>query len=258
MNILKIADGVTGLFPKKILVTVVDEVSGLVVGSYKADKEGLPEVFDRPMTIELNGVVWRVVKAEWLGGKRLNLTVQEEGYFRSHNKRWMVPTVAPKPKLGGVRMANDLVLEIGWEEWRQVEFLPAGMEEIVGEEIRFIEGVARYGNLLGYETVHMRPDMLKPTLAIPFGNFYELVNGKETESISLKGSETVHGGFLIRSESYVYYGMTENSLIQRLGIQSFEAIDDEITRVLEEWNLMMVDWCSFNITISNFLNENGD
>lgn len=248
MNILKIADGVTGLFPKKIMVTVVDEVSGVVIGSYKAGKESLPEVFDRPMVIELNGVVWRVVKAEWLSGKRLDLQVQEEGYFRSHNKRWMVPTVAPKPQLGGVRVANDFVMEIGWEEWRQVEFLPAAMQEAVEEEMRVIEEVAGKGGLLGYEMAHMRESMKEYSFNVPFYEFYELVQGKEKGSLRLKGEGTMESGFFVRTDEYVYYGKAENGTIKQLGLMWFEAIDDEVTRVIEEWDLMLVDWWNSKIT----------
>jgi hypothetical protein len=248
MNILKIADGVTGLFPRKIMVTVVDEVSGLIVGSYKADKESLPEVFDRPMTIELNGVVWRVVKAEYSSGKKLGLWVQEEAYFRSHNKRWMVPTLAPKPKLGGVSMAGDFVMEIGWEEWRQVEFLPAGMQEVVEEEMRVIEKAAGNGGLLGYEIVHVRDNIGNPLLEIPFHEFYQLVEGREKGSIELeKMDEILLDGFFIRSNEYLYYGIVENKQIRQLCLEKFDSMDDEATNVITMYNLIMVGWCSRKI-----------
>jgi hypothetical protein len=244
MNILKIADGVTGLFPRKIMVTVVDEVSGVVIGSYKAGKESLPEVFDKPMAIELNGVLWRVVKAEYASGRRLGLWVQEEGYFRSHNKKWMVPTVSQKPALGGMRMANDFLIEIGLEEWRQIEFLPAAMQGVVEEEMRLIEKAAGNGGLLGYEIVHVRDNIENPLLEIPFHEFYQFVEGREKGSIELEKMDGILlDGFFIRSNEYLYYGIVENKQIRQLCLEKFDSMDDEATNVITMYNLMMVDWC---------------
>jgi len=244
MDILKIADGVTGLFPRKIMVTIVDEVNGVVIGSYKAGKENLPEVFDKPMVIELNGVVWRVVKAEYSNRRNLSLWVQEEGHFRSHNKRWMVPTVAPRPASGGMRIANDFVMEIGLEEWRQVEFLPAEMQEVVEEEMKVIEDTATKGGLLGYETVLMRKNTTLHSVNISFYELFQLLEGKEKGSINLEGVGIVENGFFIRSDEHNFYGIQDGKYIKHLCLQKFDSADDEITKVITHLDLLLADWCS--------------
>lgn len=230
------------------MVTLIDELSGKIVGAYKAEKGSLPEVFNRPMVMEVEGVRWRVVKAERVKGKQLSLHVQEEGYFRARNKRSMVPTMAvPRPTITGQCLVHDSMLEVGLEEWRQIEFLPAAMQEVVEEEVRLIDAMVANGDLLGYETVHVREDIPALSLSIPFNDFYQLVEGKKKGIIQLKGEGIVEDGFFIRSEGYVYYGVLEDKCIKQLCLQNFDCADEELTNVITEHNLMLVDWCKGSI-----------
>lgn len=242
MNILKIADGVTGLFPRKIMVTLIDELSGRIIGEYKASKESFPQAFDKPLMITVNGQQWQITKAEQVNGKRLRLYMQEEGYFLRHNKRSMVPTLAPRPEVTTQGLSHDFTFEIRMEEWRQIEFLPVVIQEAVEEEIKLITDVAGEGYLLGYDNIHVRENIKEPSLRIPFYEFYQLVNGTEKGSIQLAGGGIIENGFFIRSEEYVYYGMKKDQLITLLCLQDFDCADDEFTRVIDEYDLILVNW----------------
>jgi hypothetical protein len=242
MNILKIADGVTGLFPRKIMVTLIDELSGKVIGEYKASKDSLPQEFDRPMVVAASGKQWQITKAESIGGKRLHIYIQEEKYFLQQNKRSMVPTLAARPSITTQGLSHDFKLEFEIEEWRQIEFLPTVLQESVEKEIKLIVDVAGKGGLLGYDRIHVREHTKEPSLRIPFYEFYQLVNGKEKGSIQLKEVGIIENGFFIQSEEYVYYGMQQEQVITLLCLQDFGYADDEFTKVIDEYNMILVNW----------------
>lgn len=232
------------------MVTLIDELSGKIVGAYKADKESLPEVFNRPMVMEVEGVCWRVVKAEPIRSKKLNLYVQEEGYFAKHNKRSMVPTMAvPRPKAAELRTADDFTLEIGLEEWRQIEFLPVAMQEMVQEEVKLIEVNMSDENLLGYDSVHMRENIQERALGIPLHEFYHLVRGREQGYIQLEREGVIEDGFFVRSKGHVYYGIEQGKYIRQLCLWRFDATDDELTELILIFDLMLIDWCGRQIII---------
>lgn len=235
-------EGAAGLFPKKIAVTLIDEISGKLIGEYKEGKDSLPQVYDRPMVIAANGQLWRVTKADPVSGKRLRLHVQENGYFLKHNKRSLVPTLAPAPETTTQRLAHNTTFEIKAEEWRQLEFLPAVMQEEVEEEIKLVAAVAGEGGLLGYDRIHVRENLRQPRLRIPFHEFYRLVNGQEKGCVQMPGAGVIENGFLIRSGGYVYYGQEKEQLITMLCLQDFDCADDEITKVIDEYDLMLVNW----------------
>jgi hypothetical protein len=240
MNILKIADGITGLFPKKILVTLRDELSGNIVSVFKADRESIPSRFDRPMVMEMDGKKWRVTRVVGAGRKQVELLVQEEPLFVP--KRSMVPSVAyPAPPVSTLSVAHIFTLSMRLEEWRQVEFLPAGMMEIVEEEMKDMQAVE--GGLLGYERSHVRERVGDVDLGIPFYEFYQLVEGVEKGSVYLEGEGLVEDGFFVRSVEHVYYGVVRDGGIRQLAMREFDSADEEVTRVIEEWDLVVVDWC---------------
>ena len=165
-----------------------------------------------------------------------------------HNKRSMVPTMAaPKPKMITKSLPHDFTLDTRLEEWRQIEFLPTVMQEVVDEELRLIEAAAGEGGLLGYDRVHIREQIREPSLNIPFYEFYQLVGGKEKGSVQLEGEGIIENGFFIRSEGYVYYGSEKGQLIKLLCLREFDCEDDEFTKVIDEYDLMLANWCNRSI-----------
>ncbi|WP_145717940.1 hypothetical protein [Chitinophaga japonensis] len=252
MNILKVADGITGLFPRKIAVNIVHAVSGETVATYKADLESLPESFNRPTVMEINGQAWRVTKADPVHmdhvrrRKGLMLHVQKAAQFQTFKS--LVPTRAALLPVAVVpSIAHDSTLTITPDEWRQLEFLPADLQPVVEEEILLIEAVMQRvpddNALLGYDTVHIRERIGTTPLRIPFDNFYQSVKGKEKGVVRLDDHAVIEHGFFIRSEHYVYYGVMEGEDIVQLCLRTFDSADDEFSSVVEGWDLVLVDWC---------------
>lgn len=252
MNILKVADGITGLFPRKIAVAFVHAVTGEMVAARKVSPESLPEAFNRPTVMEIEGQLWRVVKADPVHisnlrrHRELVLHVQEASHFRA--SRSLVPTrAALLPAVVALPAAHDSTLSITPDEWRQLEFLPTHLQPVVEEEMRLIEAVILStpdeDALLGYDAVHIREKTGTTPLRIPFDDLYLLVNGKEKGAVRLDDNAVIADSFFIRSENYMYYGVCEGEDIVQLCLQEFDSADDEFSRVVMEWDLLLADWC---------------
>src|SRR4051794_15450137 len=63
MSYANVLDAALSLFPKRIKVTCIDGVTGQQIGKYKIDLTHLPAMFDKPVTLTIEGNTWRVIKA---------------------------------------------------------------------------------------------------------------------------------------------------------------------------------------------------
>ena len=255
MNILRITDSFAGLFPKKISVTLIHTTEGNIVGEYKINSENLPEVFNKPTVLEIDGQSWRVTRAEpfnsddYIKRKKLVLHVQEEERFLLHHTRSLVPTRPhPYPLTSNGHAAHDFVLSIAADDWQQIALLSVSSLPLIEAEMNQIENLISAtvddSALLGYETVHNRENIGQIALDIPFYDFYQLVNGQEKGYIQLDQHGTVTNGFFIRSLNYTYYGIVQQQRITTLCLHVFDYIDDELTNVIAAYDLVLVDWCN--------------
>ncbi|KAA2239728.1 hypothetical protein F0L74_26410 [Chitinophaga agrisoli] len=253
MNILTIADGFVGLFPKKISVTLIHETEGRLVGTYKMSRESLPEAFNRPTVVTIDGQYWRVTRAEpfhsnvYAKKKKLVLHVEDVAKFKAVNNKLMVPTIANPPAVVPVfPLPHDLTLTITAEAWRQIEFLPLVLVDDVEKERDIVEelkvAVPGDNGLRGYDAVHVRREF--DVLDISFEAFYELVQGMEKGNLQWEDKGMVVDGFYVRSaRGWVYYGVVVEERIQRLGMLEFDSLEEEVKEVLDGFELVLVDWC---------------
>ena len=247
MKILAMYEGMAGLFPKKVLVTLVHAENGNVLGDYKMAREELPEVFNKPTTLDMGDRSWRIVKARPFlldGVKKLTLHVVEANSFLQ--ERFMVPTKCYPPSALIENPAGDYTINISPEDWRQLEFLPVAQLELIQEKTTIIEGMLEAINeddgLLGYETIYEREDIEGAALNIPFDEFFQFVNGVEKGEV-----EGVANSFVIRSENYQYYGIVKENVIVNLCLLAFDSAEDEFAGVVEKYELLLADWCSGKI-----------
>jgi len=248
MKILAVYEGIVGLFPKKVLVTLVHAANGNKVGDYKIGREQLPEVFNRPTTLDMGDRSWRIVKANPFvleGVKKIILHVTEADVFVQ--EKFVVPTKSLSPPF--VLMENpvsDFVVNIPPEDWRQLEFLPVAQLELIQEKVAIIEGMLEAmqedDGLLGYDTIYEREDIEGAGLNIAFDEFFQFVNGVERGMV-----EGVADSFVIRSENYQYYGIVKDSVIVNLCLLAFDSAEDEFASVVEKYELLLTDWCSGKI-----------
>ena len=242
MKILAMYEGIAGLFPKKVLVTLVHAENGNVLGDYKMAREELPEVFNKPTTLVMGDRSWRIVKARPFlldGVKKLTLHVVEATI--SLNK-FMVPTMSvPLPVLTEFAYEGFAIAVLP-EDWRQLELLPVSQLEHIQEEMTVIEEklntLEEDAGLLGYDTIYERSRIEEAYLSIPFDEFFQFVNGIERGYV-----HGVADSFVIRSENYHYYGVVKDGVILNLCLSAFDSVEDEFASVVEKYELLLADWC---------------
>lgn len=246
MKILAMYEGMAGLFPKKVLVTLVHAENNQVLGDYKMAREQLPEIFNKPTTLDMGDRSWRIVKARPFlleGVKKLTLHVVEP--TASLNK-FMVPTRSYPPSVLIEDPKSVLIINISLEDWRQLELLPVSRLELIQEKITIIEGMLEAmqedAGLLGYDTIYEREEIEGAVLNIPFDEFFQFVNGVEKGEV-----EGVADSFVIRSENYQYYGIVKENVILNLCLREFDSAEDEFAGVVEKYELLLADWCSGKI-----------
>lgn len=253
MNYAKVIGSALQLFPKKINVTLIDAVTGLLLDKHKILAQQLPAAFNKPTTLEINKINWRVLKAipvsadDFLYTKKLTLHVKDAATMDSVQQRFSLPTVCYNPPSTGTdSLYHDFTLGLAESDWRQIEFLALTEWLLVEEEIKAVESII--GNqpdaLLGYEQQYIRERTATAPLSIPFEDFCALVGDPVRGNIFLGNAGIVEQGFALRSDNYLYYGLLDGGLIRQLCITEFSAVDDEFMKVLEAWKLVLADWCN--------------
>lgn len=253
MKYLRMFEAASGLFPKRIKVTLIDAATGHSLGKYKIPAEQLPTAFNRPTILVINNINWRVLQADpiladdFLFTKKLILQVQHTANVDTLQLKFILPTISSEfPTTGATSLYHDFTLEIDEADWRQVEFLPLNRSTMADDAIKVIEDIlsVQPNPLLGYEQQHLRDNVLQPGLAIPKEEFFALLVNPVRGNIFFNNNGFVQNGFAVRSDSYTYYGILENGLVRTLCLHQFDWADDEFMRVLSTYELSLVDWCN--------------
>jgi hypothetical protein len=259
MNYAKVLDAALTLFPKKIIVTCIDGVTGQQIGKYKIPLGQLPVAFDKPVTTTIDGHEWRVIKADPVNPddiaifKKLTLHVLDKDQLQQtplgHNvptRHASVPLTTPTP------FYQQFTLDITTDDWLQMEFLPAQSLPIIQEELALIDPILIAENgfnlLLGYENIHIRSQTAHLGTDIPFDAFCATIPVIQKGNIRLAGGDFIENGFALRTDNYEYYGTVENNCITHLCLTAFDCIDDEFMQVATTWDLALVNWCQGSIT----------
>jgi hypothetical protein len=273
MKYLKMAEGAAGLFAKKVEV-LLESPEGKSLGIIKMDESMIPEVFNRPLVIEINNTIWRIIgvksireKSILRSRKVLFRVVGSEKY--KDDSMSLVPTYAfpiPDKNYGSCVVENALSLSI--EEWRQFEFLPVSMNPVMQQELNAIERVLSTeinpAPLLGYKQAHIRESIEQNALKISIEVVCSLLQGEIKESVSIGGT-IVPDSFVLRTERNTYYGICKDGIISDLCIYNYESVDDEFMLLTSTFDLVLADWCNatcifidLNSTVEASISGQGD
>jgi hypothetical protein len=259
MNYAKVLDAALTLFPKKIKVTCIDGVTGEQIGKYKLPLSQVPLVFNKPVTTNIEGNEWRIIKAHPVNPddiaifKKLTLHVLNNDQLQQTPLGYNVPTRhASSPLTTPAPFYQQFTLELTADDWLQMEFLPAQSLPLIQEEIALIDPilVAEGGTnpLLGFDTMHVRNQTSQLGVDIPFDAFCAAIPVNQKGNIRLAGGDFIENGFALRTDNYEYYGTVENNRITHLCLTAFDCIDDEFSLVATTWDLALVNWCQGSIT----------
>lgn len=250
MKYLKMAEGVAGLFGKKVTVTM-ELPGGRKLGVYKMEEGSIPEAFLKPMIIEFEGRIWRVISARnirsgsILRSRQVYLQVVEAALFK--NEKFLIPTKAyPQPDTSWPPMAgNHLFLSA--DDWRQYEFFPHSAAGIIHEELRAVESVLNPDQnpepLLGYDRIHIREAVGEGQLNIPADSLLNLLQ-QPVEGIVFWDELPVLNSFVIRTGTNTFYGICKEGVIRSLCLYNYESVDDDFMEITSAFGLAMADWCN--------------
>lgn len=229
------------LFPRKVNVTLIDAVSNQVISKRKILKQELPELFNKPTVLSFDNEQWQVLKADPISAddfhftKKLTLHVQRAADFSRMNTRSLLPTVSGFLPAHGVA-ASPVLVTIPDAHWAQIQFLHSTTMPLLEEELSHINHVISANSLVGYDQAHVRP--LMPALQISYPDFLAVISTVVNGSV-----ENVCNGFAVRSEAHTYYGTLEDGMITQLCLHEFQYVDDELSAILDKFNLVLADWC---------------
>lgn len=249
---LKIADGLSSLFPKKVSVHLVHAVHGTKLGTHKFDNELIPETFTKPTILEVGEKQWQITKSvcdreeSYLRSKILTLHVQEPESFTLGN-RSMVPSMdGIIPNQVDHSFFDQFTLSVAADDWRQLEFLPISQLTIIQEDLKIIDFILARSKdpLQGFDGLHTRNSIPKNILTIPFGEFCDTIQVIEKGNVSFEANPFVQDGFALRSGNYTYYGILKDNIITDLCIEQFETVDEEFSLLISKFELVFIDWCN--------------
>jgi len=253
MNYAKVIGAAIQLFPKKILVTLIDANNGNKLSKHKMSAEMLPIAFNRPTILEIDNAQWRVLNADpvtaddYLYSRKLTLQVQSVVNGEGKIAAFDTPTASNElPVIGDAPLYADFAVELKTAEWRQIEFIRVEQLKRLEDAIQSIETIlnGQPNPLLGYKRQYLRDDGELGGLGIPWVDFCSLLANPSYGTVLLNNDGPVRDSFVIRSDNYTYYGIMDNNLIRSLGITAFDSADDEFMQVLSKFGLLLVDWCN--------------
>lgn len=260
MNYAKVVGAAMQLFPKKINVTVINEVTGATIGKYKIPLGQLPENFNKPTIIEIEGNAWRVVKADPVSAddfsifKKLTLHILEKAQWQDERLHFNVPTRHAYHALTmNTPMFDDFILDISEDDWKQVEFLPTAALPLIQEEMNQIQPMLLTdlpgGLLWGYDNLYERFRTADCPLSISLADFCETVQAQKMGAVRMFGNAFVQDAVAIESLNYTYYGIIAGEELVNLCLPVYDSIDDEFMQVVTKYNLVLADWCNAKVVM---------
>lgn len=259
MNYAKVLDAALTMFPKKVKVTCVDGVTEQPIGKYKVLLQQLPTVFDKPVTLTIDGNEWRVIKAkphhsdEFSIFKKLTLHVLNKAQLQQASLGHDLPSRhAIVPSTTTTPLYEQFTIDLMPDEWLQMEFLPAAELSKIQEEVALIDPIILAENgsnpLLGYHTQHVRQQTSDLEVDIPFDAFCASLQVNKKGNVRIAGNDFVENGFALQSDNYEYYGTLVNNRITHLSLTAYDSVDDEFSQLVSTWDLVLVNWARCSIT----------
>lgn len=259
MNYAKVLDAALTMFPRKVKVTCIDGVTGQPIGKYKVLLHQLPAVFDKPVTLTIDGNEWRIIKAhphhsdEFSIFKKLTLHVLNKEQLQQAPLGHNLPTRhAIAPLTTTTPFYEQFTIELLPDEWLRMEFLAAAELPVIQEEVALIDPIILAENglnlLLGYPTQHVRHQTANLAVDIPFDAFCAGIQVNKRGNVKIAGGDFIENGFALQSDNYEYYGTLVNNRITHLSLTAFDSVDDEFSQLVSTWGLVLVNWAQCSIT----------
>jgi hypothetical protein len=161
--------------------------------------------------------------------------------------------------------ADNGVLEIFEDDWRQVEVVAASLSDVIEAELAAIRVVydrharrAASGFTTGFDAIHVRAQPASPLPGpVSLTRVLDMLPqpSRRYAGVAFTGTTGVAAGSLAMDFGPVsLYGLADGDAITVLGLDSSSAADlppgliRGLREVLEAFDLVIVDWCGCSVT----------
>jgi len=253
MKILSTFENFSKLFPKKINVSYIDADTDRLITRQQATLDELPASFNHPILLPLEGKYWKVTGVfppdakTYLRSRQMKLFLQQVTSKTSFN---IVPSIAAQmPEILHLSEATVSSLNLLSYQWRQFEFLPAVQADSIQETFYVITSILNNedNTLQSYSKQYTRENIPKQSLHIPLGEFYQLINEENINTLCFNEDGYVKDGFSIHTEQNTYYGIIKKNYIEELCLYDLECMNEELMYLLATLQLVLVDWSGTNM-----------
>lgn len=232
---------------KPIRVLFVDAADGAEFGRAEVAADELPDSFEAGTTLTLAGTEWSVERAEppvaadFRATGTLTLTLRRIDQLDPADLLFSLPTICDSVPSG------EQLGELHEDDWRQIEFVAAGLTDVVEAQFRAIRAIyeqqAEFGDddtLLGFRRLHVREH---PAAPLP-----GLVSKRRLLELLPAGPDTDDAGSFARTIGpVIVYGLSDGDAVTVLGVQFEDAPDPALAGplrdVMDTFHLALVDWC---------------
>jgi len=248
-----------------IRVVFVDAGSGDFLGESSSAPEQIPESFEAYTQVRLSGADWEVVRAEPM----TRAAAVEMGQIKLVLRRLKIEHVAPErihyslpsineaipPIAAGTSKLDKNVLELGEDDFRQVELVSRAHETAVRTGLAAIERIVKEARTAAgaFERMHVRTEVPQPLAdrRIGLSELRSRLQATDYDGLTYRGvAGLVEGGFGLQTRGGLrLYGLEQGGVVAAAGLLPghLEGPTDQdataLAAFMGEHNLVLVDWC---------------
>lgn len=242
-----------------IATTFLEEGSGRVIGKVDLPIGQMPDTFAIETQLEIGNQKYMVVKsepptkAEFAKSGKLVNTLRKVEAIDPSKILFSLPTISNAALPASARAAgSEGILLLHEDDWRQVEFVAAGLAGPIEDELLAIRSIhADHYVEVGWNKIHVRreiPNPLPPGIrwaevARLLGDFDALPG----VAFGDPGSQVVGAVGAKLSDGVVVWGVERTGgldvlCVENLG-ESWPATKTALQRVAQQFSLCLVHWC---------------
>ncbi|CAI1731845.1 TPA: hypothetical protein ACSTJ0_000216 [Serratia fonticola] len=250
--------------PKTVEVTLIELGKDEAFGVSQVPVDQLPDTFEINTTLHLGDVDWQVVearpatKAEFRETGKVTVVLAKQEIFNIDpaNVLFSLPTISNDMAIVEAVSSLDNVLVLHEDDWRQFEFLSAGLNELVQQEIQDILAIYHtQREESGFKQLHVRRRIAEPLpgVALQLESLAQAFQiEKRFSGVAFNNAAaTIVNGFAWQTGSgWIFWGQTDTQgnlvVLCLLPPQDADAaiMANKIDDFVLANNLLLIDWIS--------------
>lgn len=256
-------------FKKKstVMVTFINRADYSIIGRSELSSDQLPETFALNTVMHLGDEDWEVLSAEpsdkisFVQTGELILTMQRIEQMNPADILFSLPTISNElPEFSDITFSVNFTHILREDDWRQCEFFDIHQKDKILSELTKIEVLkndhqkSTQSDLRAFNKIHVRDLQEVPELSFSLMAFLSQLQISDVGAIRFEDHEQyIAQGFAVETLSNMFYGILglncegstglDNLVVRVLGVQPKSDDREEISQLLQNFNLMYVDWC---------------